>query len=106
LNWTSAAAMVEAGICDILSSDYYYPAMARAAFILMDRGRLDMARAWALISANPAAAAGLTDRGMIEVGKRADVVLIEPTERQLVATIASGRLAHLTAEGAARLTMH
>jgi alpha-D-ribose 1-methylphosphonate 5-triphosphate diphosphatase len=106
LNWTSAATMAEAGICDILSSDYYYPAMARAAFILTDRGAFDIARAWALISANPASAAGLTDRGTIEVGKRADLVLIEPARRTLVATIAEGRLAHLTADGAARLTMN
>jgi alpha-D-ribose 1-methylphosphonate 5-triphosphate diphosphatase len=106
LNWASAAAMAEAGICNILSSDYYYPAMARAAFVLTDRGSFDVARAWALIAANPAAAAGLTDRGTIEVGKRADLVLIEPTERTLVATIANGRLAHLTSEGVRRLTMH
>jgi alpha-D-ribose 1-methylphosphonate 5-triphosphate diphosphatase len=106
LNWTSAAVMAEAGICDILSSDYYYPAMARAAFILTDRGAFDLARAWAMISANPASAAGLTDRGTIEVGKRADLVLVEPAERTLVATIANGRLAHLTAEGAGRLTTH
>jgi alpha-D-ribose 1-methylphosphonate 5-triphosphate diphosphatase len=106
LNWTSAAVMAEAGICDILSSDYYYPAMARAAFILTDRGAFDIARAWALISANPASAAGLTDRGTIEAGKRADLVLFEPVERKLVATIAGGQLAHLTAEGASRLRLH
>jgi len=103
LNWASAAAMAEAGVCDVLSSDYYYPAMARAAFVLSDRGHFDLPRAWALISSNPAAAAGLTDRGAIEAGKRADIVLVEPTERKLVATIAGGRLAHLTAEGASRL---
>jgi alpha-D-ribose 1-methylphosphonate 5-triphosphate diphosphatase len=106
LNWTSAAVMAEAGICDILSSDYYYPAMARAAFVLADRGSFDIARAWALISTNPAAATGLTDRGTIEAGKRADLVLFEPTERKLVATIAGGRLAQVSAEGAARLTVH
>lgn len=103
LNWASAAAMAEAGICDVLSSDYYYPAMARAAFLLAGRGHFDLPRAWALVSANPAAAAGLTDRGTLAVGKRADAVLFEPTERVLVATIAGGRLAYLTAEGAARL---
>jgi len=106
LNWTSAAAMAEAGICNILSSDYYYPAMARAAFVLADRGSFDIASAWALIAANPASAAGLADRGTIAAGKRADLVLVEPAARTLVATIANGRLAHLTAEGAARLTMH
>lgn len=103
LNWASAAAMAEAGICDILSSDYYYPAMARAAFVLADRGIFDLPRAWALVSGNPAAAAGLRDRGAIAAGKRADVVLYEPKERVLVAAIAGGRLAHLTAEGAGRL---
>jgi alpha-D-ribose 1-methylphosphonate 5-triphosphate diphosphatase len=106
LNWTSAAEMAEAGVCDVLSSDYYYPAMARAAFVLTDRGAFDLPRSWALISVNPAAAAGLTDRGTIEAGKRADVVLFDPAERRLVATIAAGRLAHLTADGAARLTAH
>jgi alpha-D-ribose 1-methylphosphonate 5-triphosphate diphosphatase len=106
LNWTSAAEMAEAGICDILSSDYYYPAMARAAFVLTLRGAFDLARSWALISANPASAAGLTDRGTIATGKRADVVLFDPAKQQLVATIAAGQLAHLTAAGAARLTAH
>jgi alpha-D-ribose 1-methylphosphonate 5-triphosphate diphosphatase len=105
LNWASAAVMAEAGVCDILSSDYYYPAMARAAFVLSDRGRFDIANAWAFISANPASAAGLTDRGTIEAGKRADVVLFDRAERKLVATIAAGRVAHLTAEGAARLAV-
>jgi alpha-D-ribose 1-methylphosphonate 5-triphosphate diphosphatase len=103
LNWASAAEMAEEGVCDILSSDYYYPAMARAAFVMADRGVFDLAQAWALVSANPAMAAGLPDRGMIEAGKRADLVLVEPMERKVVATIAGGRLAHVTAEGAGRL---
>ena len=63
LNWASAAVMAEAGVCDVLASDYYYPAMARAAFVLADRGVFDIASAWALIAANPADAGGLTDRG-------------------------------------------
>ena len=57
LGWASAAAMAEAGICNVLSSDYYYPAMMRAALVLAERGVLDLAQAWALVSANPAAAA-------------------------------------------------
>src|SRR5580698_9799237 len=69
LNWASAAVMAEAGVCDVLSSDYYYPAMARAAFVLADRGHIDLPQAWAFISANPASAAGLRDRGSIATGK-------------------------------------
>src|ERR1700710_2702348 len=69
LGWASAARLAEAGGCTVVTSDYYYPAMIRAAFILVERGVLDLARAWTLISANPARAGGLTDRGVIEAGK-------------------------------------
>lgn len=106
LGWASAALMAEAGICSVLSSDYFYPAMLRAALILAGRGVLDLPRAWALISANPAAAAGLSDRGSIAEGLRADIVLVDPTVPRVVATIAKGHIAHLTAEGAARLSHH
>jgi alpha-D-ribose 1-methylphosphonate 5-triphosphate diphosphatase len=87
----------------VLSSDYFYPAMMRAAFVLAGRGVLDFPQAWALISANPAAAAGLTDRGGIAPGKRADIVLVDPAGPRIVATIVGGRLAHMTSAGAARL---
>ncbi len=103
LGWASAATMAEAGICNVLASDYFYPAMARAAMILAGRGVLDLQAAWALISANPAKAAGLTDRGTIETGKRADVVLLDPASGGIVATIAQGRIAYLTSAGAGRL---
>ena len=103
LGWASAATMAEAGICNILSSDYFYPAMMRAALILANRGKLDLAHAWSLISANPAAAAGLTDRGAIAPGLRADIVLVDPAVPRIVATIAQGRIAHLSAGGSARL---
>ncbi len=103
LGWASAARLAEAGICSVLTSDYFYPAMLRAALILAGRGVLDLPRAWALISANPAAAAGLTDRGSIAEGARADLVLVDPVQPRVIATIAGGRLAHLTAEGSARL---
>lgn len=103
LGWASAAAMAEAGICNVLSSDYYYPAMMQAALKLAGRGVLDLPRAWALVSGNPAEAAGLVDRGTIELGRRADLVLVDPEARRLVATIAGGAVAHLSPEGARRL---
>ena len=76
LGWASAARLAEAGICSVLTSDYYYPAMMRAAFVLAERGVLDLAQAWALISENPARAGGLADRGTIAAGKRADLVVV------------------------------
>jgi alpha-D-ribose 1-methylphosphonate 5-triphosphate diphosphatase len=104
LGWASAAQMAEAGVCTVLTSDYYYPAMMRAAFILAERGVLDLAHAWALISENPARAGGLTDRGTIAAGKRADLVLADPATSRAVATIVGGRIAHLTAEASRRLS--
>jgi alpha-D-ribose 1-methylphosphonate 5-triphosphate diphosphatase len=104
LGWASAARLAEAGVCTVLTSDYYYPAMMPAAFILAERGQLDMAQAWALISENPARAGGLTDRGTIEPGKRADLVLVDRANSRAVATIVGGQVAHLTAEGSRRLS--
>jgi len=104
LGWASAARLAEAGICNVLSSDYYYPAMLRAAMTLAGRGVLDLARAWALISANPARAAGLSDRGQISSGMRADLVVLDANVPQVIATVAAGRIAFLTRPGAERLS--
>ena len=104
LGWASAAAMAEAGLCRVLTSDYFYPALAHAPFVLASRGVLGLAAAWDLVSANPAEAAGLQDRGSLAEGMRADAVLVEPGDApRVVATIAGGRIAAATAELAGRL---
>lgn len=103
LGWTSAASLAERGICTVLCSDYFYPAMLAAALSLADRGVLSLARAWALISANPAAAAGLRDRGAIAEGKRADLALVDPVGPTVVATIAAGRVGYMSGAGWRRL---
>lgn len=92
----AAEAMVRAGLCTILASDYYYPALPLAPFLLAQRGAAAFPHAWKLVSENPAEALGLTDRGRIAPGLRADLVIVrpEPTPR-VVATIAGGRLVHL-----------
>ena len=97
--------MAEAGLCTVLTSDYFYPAMLQAAFTLAGRGVLDLPRAWALIAANPARVAGLADRGEIAPGKRADLMVVDPATPRVVATIVGGRIAHLTADGSARLSI-
>jgi alpha-D-ribose 1-methylphosphonate 5-triphosphate diphosphatase len=103
MGWGSAAPMAERGLVSILASDYYWPAMLEAAFILAGRGVLDLAAAWSLVSANPAAAAGLADRGRIAPGLRGDLVLVDPDRRAPVATFCEGRLAWLAAEAGGRL---
>ncbi|MDP3338748.1 alpha-D-ribose 1-methylphosphonate 5-triphosphate diphosphatase [Frigidibacter sp.] len=72
-----AADMVAAGLCDILASDYYYPAMLSAVARLQADGVGTLADLWKLVAANPADALGLQDRGEIALGKRADLVLLD-----------------------------
>jgi alpha-D-ribose 1-methylphosphonate 5-triphosphate diphosphatase len=97
--WTKAADMIAKGLCSVLASDYYYPAQLLAAYRLAADGILPLAKAWDLISASPAEAAGLTDRGVLAEGRRADVILVNdevPLRPRIVGVIAAGRLVHLT----------
>ncbi|WP_181704969.1 alpha-D-ribose 1-methylphosphonate 5-triphosphate diphosphatase [Chthonobacter rhizosphaerae] len=72
-----AADMVRAGLCDVLASDYFYPAMLMAVARMHADGVGTVHELWKLVSANPAAASGLHDRGVIAPGKRADLVLVD-----------------------------
>ncbi|ASP21566.1 alpha-D-ribose 1-methylphosphonate 5-triphosphate diphosphatase [Antarctobacter heliothermus] len=92
-----AGDMVEAGLCDALASDYFYPAMLAAVAQLDVERRADRLLLWSLVSAGPARAMGLRDRGQIEVGKRADLVLVEWPDGQtpaITGTWISGRMAY------------
>ncbi len=97
--WTKASDMIAKGLCSVLASDYYYPAPLLAAFRLAADGVLPLVEAWQLISSAPAQAAGLTDRGTLAAGQRADILLIDdtaPLRPRIVAVISGGRLVHLT----------
>ncbi|MFO1039944.1 MAG: alpha-D-ribose 1-methylphosphonate 5-triphosphate diphosphatase [Geminicoccaceae bacterium] len=76
----SATEAIEAGVCTVLASDYFYPALLQAPFSLARRGLLDLHEAWALVSGNPAAASGRDDRGAIAIGRRADLVVIDASD--------------------------
>lgn len=73
----SAREAVQAGAIDVLCSDYYPAALLDAVFTLRDQCGLDIAKAFVLVTINPAKAAGIADEvGSIAVGKRADVLLV------------------------------
>ncbi|WP_395663976.1 alpha-D-ribose 1-methylphosphonate 5-triphosphate diphosphatase [Aestuariivirga sp.] len=76
--------------CSVLASDYYYPAPLQAVIALEQRGALPLEKAWDMISQAPAAACGLTDRGRIEKGLRADLVILPETGSAPVATLVAG----------------
>lgn len=97
--WTRASDMIAKGLCSVLASDYYYPAQLLAAFRLAADGVLPLAKAWDLVSAAPARATGLSDRGVLAEGHRADILLVDdeiPLRPRLVAVISGGKLVHLT----------
>jgi len=92
-----AADMVEAGLCDVLASDYFYPAMLSAVARLDTEKRAERHELWRLVSSGPAQAMGLDDRGDITQGKRADLVLVDWPEAQAPAiqgTWVGGRCAY------------
>jgi alpha-D-ribose 1-methylphosphonate 5-triphosphate diphosphatase len=96
-NAVGAATMVTEGLCTVLTSDYYYPAMLQAPFRLAADGACSFEQAWALVSSNAADAAHLHDRGQIAVGQRADVLVVEPPATmpaRVALHLIAGRLAH------------
>lgn len=97
-----AVQMIRDRLVTALVSDYFYPSLARAAFHLVESNLLSLPRAWALISTNPAHILRLHDRGMIDYGKRADLVVINKATQAVEATIANGCLSHLSGEAARR----
>jgi alpha-D-ribose 1-methylphosphonate 5-triphosphate diphosphatase len=98
VGFVKASDMVARGLCSVLASDYYYPAPFAAAFRLVADGVAPIEKAWPLVSETPARAGGLDDRGVIAVGRRADLVVIDATDLanpRLEAVIAGGRVVHL-----------
>ena len=93
-----ASDMVARGLCSVLASDYYYPAPFAAAFRLVADGVAPIEKAWPLVSETPARAVGLDDRGIIEAGRRADLVVVDATDiahPSLEAVVAAGRVVYL-----------
>lgn len=62
------------GVADCLCADYAPATLLPAVLRLPELAGISLAQAVAMVSAAPARAAGLSDRGRIEVGLRADLV--------------------------------
>lgn len=73
----SARTLAAEGLLDILSSDYIPFSLIQSAFFLGDVvDGISLPQAVAMVSKNPAEAVGLSDRGVIELGRRADLVRV------------------------------
>lgn len=71
----AAKALAEQGLLDIVSSDYVPGALLSSALMLADIWG-DLPRGVATVTRAPAAAAGLADRGHLDVGARADAIRV------------------------------
>lgn len=73
----AAGDLAAAGVLDVLSSDYVPISLIHAPFVLADKvSGIGLSRAIAMVTATPARSVGLTDRGRIAEGLRADLVRV------------------------------
>ncbi len=63
-------------LADCLCADYAPATLIVAIFKVIEATELNLPQAMQLVCKNPAAAAGLDDRGSIECGKRADLICV------------------------------
>lgn len=75
----SAGELVAEGLVTGLASDYLPSGLLAAAFTLTRSGALPLPEAVGLVTSGPAEVAGLTDRGRLASGYRADLALVDDT---------------------------
>jgi alpha-D-ribose 1-methylphosphonate 5-triphosphate diphosphatase len=73
---------VDAGVVDALVADYHPPSLLAATFVDTDE---PLPTRVARVTKNPADAVGFDDRGRIESGARADLVVVDPDPTPTVA---------------------
>lgn len=83
--------LAAADLVDCLSSDYVPHSLLHAAFLLHDDCDWPLPRAVATATSGPANLIGLTDRGEIASGKRADFVRVRQTSRRIPVPVATWR---------------
>ncbi|MBD3002669.1 MULTISPECIES: alpha-D-ribose 1-methylphosphonate 5-triphosphate diphosphatase [unclassified Streptomyces] len=74
----SGRELVGRGLVTALASDYLPSGLLSAALLLAEEGLAPLPAAVGLVTGGAAAVAGLPDRGRLEAGLRADLVLAEP----------------------------
>lgn len=77
LGLLSVAEAIDAGVVDALCSDYHYPSLFHAPFLLDRRQVMSLPCAWDLVSLRPARAAGMRSKGRIAPGYAADLLLVD-----------------------------
>jgi len=76
----AAVDLARLGLLDILSSDYVPGSLLSAVMCLVEQGVMTWPEAVATVTSTPARATGLSDRGAIEAGLRADLIQVHIAE--------------------------
>ena len=76
----AAVDLARLGLLDILSSDYVPGSLLSAVMCLVEQGVMTWPQAVATVTSTPALATGLTDRGAIKAGLRADLIQVHIAE--------------------------
>ncbi|MEV4609676.1 alpha-D-ribose 1-methylphosphonate 5-triphosphate diphosphatase [Neorhizobium sp. LMR1-1-1.1] len=91
----SALDAASAGLLSTIAADYHPAAFVPAIFKLSDIMTIGLPKAVAMATSNAARAAGLTDRGEISIGQRADLVAVETGDvHRIRATFRDGRFVY------------
>ncbi|WP_105435457.1 alpha-D-ribose 1-methylphosphonate 5-triphosphate diphosphatase [Neorhizobium tomejilense] len=91
----SALDAAKAGLLTVIAADYHPAAFVPGVFKLADVAQGGLPAAVAMATGNAARSAGLTDRGEIAVGQRADLVVVEKGDvHRIRATFRAGRFVY------------
>jgi alpha-D-ribose 1-methylphosphonate 5-triphosphate diphosphatase len=91
----SALDAAAAGLLTVIAADYHPAAFVPGIFKLADVSAGGLPAAVAMATGNAARSAGLTDRGEITVGQRADLVVVEKGDvHRIRATFRAGRFVY------------
>jgi alpha-D-ribose 1-methylphosphonate 5-triphosphate diphosphatase len=67
--------LIQLGLADVICADYHAPSLLPSAFRLVEERLMELPAAIRMLTLDPARAVGLTDRGAIEPGQSADLLL-------------------------------
>nr|WP_250812777.1 alpha-D-ribose 1-methylphosphonate 5-triphosphate diphosphatase [Neorhizobium tomejilense] len=91
----SALDAAKAGLLTVIAADYHPAAFVPGVFKLADVAQGGLPAAVAMATGNAARSAGLTDRGEIAIGQRADLVVVEKGDvHRIRATFRAGRFVY------------
>ena len=91
----SALDAAKAGLLGIIAADYHPAAFVPAIFKIAEVASGGLPAAVAMATANAARSAGLTDRGEIAIGQKADLVAVEHgAVHRIRATFRNGRVVY------------